>query len=115
MPFARFGFHLRRRIRQFESDGVVKIVTAYSAVQDGTRWRVQDAVRCHADEILELMAAGGNYLCLRGSRHRRARVAECAFAEIYQRYAGVSADEGVAWLEELRATNRYLEDVWAAH
>ena len=101
-------------IRQFESDGVVKIVTAYSAVQDGTRRRVQDAVRCHADEILELMAAGGNtYVC--GGAGTVAPALRGAFAEIYQRYAGVSADEGVAWLEELRATNRYLEDVWAAH
>lgn len=78
---------------------MVKIVTAYSAVQDGTRRRVQDAVRCHADEILELTAAGGNtYVC--GGAGIVAPALRGAFAEIYQRYAGVSADEGVAWLEE---------------
>ena len=37
------------------------------------------------------------------------------FAEIYHRHHGVSAEEGLAWLEEQRAANRYLEDVWAAH
>jgi sulfite reductase alpha subunit-like flavoprotein len=38
-----------------------------------------------------------------------------AFAQIYQRQHGVSAEDGAAWLEEQRTANRYLEDVWAAH
>jgi len=38
-----------------------------------------------------------------------------AFADIYQRHHGVSAEQATAWLEEQRAANRYLEDVWAAH
>ncbi len=101
-------------IRQFEADGVVTVVTAYSRVQEGTRARVQDAVRAHADEILELIAAGGTtYVC--GGAGTVAPALRDAFADIYQRKAGCSGDEGVAWLEELRAANRYLEDVWAAH
>lgn len=101
-------------VRQFETDGVVKIVTAYSRVQDGTAGQVQDAVRGHADQILELIAQGGiTYVC--GGAGTVAPALRDAFAEIYQRQSGVSAEEGVAWLEEQRGANRYLEDVWAAH
>lgn len=109
-----WDFIYEDEIRQFENDGVVKIVTAYSAVQDGTRRRVDDAVRAHAEEILELIAAGGNtYVC--GGAGTVAPALRDAYAEIYARHAGVSAEEGAAWLEGQRAENRYLEDVWAAH
>lgn len=99
-------------IRQFEADGIVTIVPAYSRIKDGSR--VQDAVRAHAEEILELIARGGvTYVC--GGAGTVAPALRDAFAEIYQHSAGVSPEEGVAWLEEQRAANRYLEDVWAAH
>jgi cytochrome P450/NADPH-cytochrome P450 reductase len=107
-------FIYEEEVRQFEADGVVEVVTAYSRVQDGTAGQVQDAVRGHADQILELVARGGiTYVC--GGAGTVAPALRDAFAEIYQRQAGVSAQEGVAWLEEQRAANRYLEDVWAAH
>ncbi|GJF18447.1 NADPH--cytochrome P450 reductase [Mycolicibacterium cyprinidarum] len=99
-------------IRQFEADGIVTIVPAYSRIKDGSR--VQDAVRAHAEEILELIARGGvTYVC--GGAGTVAPALRDAFAEIYQHSAEVSPEEGVAWLEEQRAANRYLEDVWAAH
>lgn len=101
-------------IRQFEGDGVVDIVTAYSRVPDRNRARVQDAVRTNADQILELVGRGGiTYVC--GGAGTVAPALRDASAEIRAQHAGVSADEGVAWLEELRASNRYLEDVWAGH
>jgi len=101
-------------IRQFEADGVVTVVTAYSRVQDGSRARVQDAVRAHGDRILEMTAQGGiTYIC--GGAGTVAPALRDAYAEIYQQKYGVSAEEGVAWLEAQRETNRYLEDVWAAH
>ena len=101
-------------ICQFEADGVVTVVRAYSRVQDGTRARVDDAVRTHAEHVLDLMAAGGiTYVC--GGAGTVAPALRDAFAEIYHQHHGVSPADGVAWLEEQRAANRYLEDVWAAH
>lgn len=101
-------------IRRFESDGVVSVITAYSRVQDGTRARVQDAVRANADQVLDMVARGGvTYVC--GGAGTVAPALRDAFAEIYRQHRAVSADESVAWLEDLRATNRYLEDVWAGH
>lgn len=101
-------------IRQFEADGVVRIITAYSNVRDGTRGYVQDAVRANADEILDVIAQGGvTYVC--GGAGTVAPALRDAFGEIYHQRNGVTAEDGAAWLEDLRATNRYLEDVWAAH
>ncbi|MCX2930958.1 cytochrome P450 [Mycobacterium sp. CVI_P3] len=112
MPDADFIYE--DEIRQFEADGVVSIVTAYSRVSDGTRARVQDAVRANADQILDLMGRGGiTYVC--GGAGTVAPALRDAFAEIYSKNNAVSAEEGTAWLEDLRATNHYLEDVWAAH
>ncbi len=99
-------------IRQFETDGIVTIVPAYSRIKDGSR--VQDAVRAHAEQILELIARGGiTYVC--GGAGTVAPALRDAFAEIYQRHSGVSAEDATAWLEQQRTENRYLEDVWAAH
>lgn len=101
-------------IRQFEADGVVKVITAYSGVRDGTGGYVQTAVHSNADEILDLVAQGGiTYVC--GGAGTVAPALRDAFGEIYHQRNGVTADDGAAWLEEMRATNRYLEDVWAAH
>ena len=75
---------------------------------------VDDAVRTHAEHVLDLMAAGGiTYVC--GGAGTVAPALRDAFAEIYHQHHGVSPADGVAWLEEQRAANRYLEDVWAAH
>ncbi|MCH9736888.1 MAG: cytochrome P450 [Actinomycetia bacterium] len=101
-------------IRQFEADGVVDVIAVYSRAQDGNGSRVQDAVRAHADRIIELTERGAiTYVC--GGAETVAPALRDAYAEIYQQHAGVPAAEGVAWLEEQRAANRYLEDVWAAH
>ncbi len=100
--------------RQFEADGVVEILTAYSRPNSGPGLRVQDCVREQGERILELMQRGGvTYVC--GGAGTVAPALRDAYAEIYQRHAGVSAEEGVAWLEQQRTDNRYLEDVWAAH
>ena len=101
-------------IRQFESDGVVSVITAYSRIEGPGRARVQDAVRVNAERILELIDAGAiTYVC--GGAGTVAPALRDAFADIYQRHHGVSAEQATAWLEEQRAANRYLEDVWAAH
>ena len=100
--------------RAFEADGVVEIITAYSRPASGPGQRVQDCVRAQGERILDLMGRGGvTYIC--GGAGTVAPALRDAYAEIYAQHAGVSAEDGVAWLEQQRADNRYLEDVWAAH
>lgn len=101
-------------IRQFESDGVVEIVTAYSSGADGSKAWVQHKVAERGGQILDLMSKGGVvYVC--GAADTVAPALRQTFADLYQQHAGVAAEDATAWLEEQRSANRYLEDVWAAH
>ncbi len=101
-------------IRAFEQDGVVEVITAYSDVTDGTKAWVQEEVKKHGERVLDLMVQGGNtYVC--GGAETVAPAVRATFGEIYAEHSNVSAEDGAAWMEDLRANNRYLEDVWAAH
>jgi cytochrome P450/NADPH-cytochrome P450 reductase len=101
-------------VRRFESEGIVEVVTAYSKDPNGTKERVQNKVTERADQILDLMDKGAVvYVC--GAADTVAPALRDTFAEIYQQHAGVSSQEANAWLEDRRAANKYLEDVWAAH
>ncbi len=107
-------FIYEEEIQAFADDGVVEVITAYSDVRDGSEAWVQDKVREHGDRVLELMDAGGNaYVC--GGSETVAPALRSTFADMYRQRANVSEADGQAWLEEQRSTNRYLEDVWAAH
>ncbi|CAN5505573.1 cytochrome P450 [soil metagenome] len=101
-------------VRQFESEGVVEVVTAYSKVTDGTKARVQTKVTERGEQILDLMSKGGVvYVC--GAADTVAPALRQTFADIYQQHTGVSNEDATTWLEEQRSANLYLEDVWAAH
>lgn len=83
-------------------------------IATGTAARVQDKVREHGQRVLDLMGEGGNvYVC--GGAETVAPALRSTFAKMYQQRADCSTDEATAWLEEQRTSNRYLEDVWAAH
>jgi len=63
------------------------------------------------------LIAGGGLTCVCGGAGTVAPALRDAFAEIYQRHAGVSAEEGTAWLEEQRAANQTFgqrTDLWNA-
>ena len=81
------------------------------SIQDGNGGRAQDAVRAHADRILELTERGAITYVF-GGADTVAPALRDVYAEIYQQHTGVSAAEGVAWLEEQRAAKslpgRYL-------
>lgn len=101
-------------VRQFESDGIVEVVTAYSNGPNGTKEWVQNKVTERADQILDLMEKGGVvYVC--GAADTVAPALRRTFAQIYQQHAGVPRDDADAWVEDQRARHKYLEDVWAAH
>jgi cytochrome P450/NADPH-cytochrome P450 reductase len=101
-------------IREFESKGIVEIVTAYSNAPDGTKAWVQHKVTERGEQILDLMNKGGIvYVC--GAADTVAPALRQTFADIYQQHAGVSQEAALAWMEAQRSANRYLEDVWAGH
>ncbi|MGZ3680892.1 MAG: hypothetical protein ACXWQR_20655, partial [Ktedonobacterales bacterium] len=75
---------------------------------------VQQAIREHADDVWNLLQQGGViYVC--GDASRMAPEVRAAFAGIYQKQTGLSANEADAWLSGVTAANRYLVDIWPSN
>ncbi len=101
-------------LRAFESQGIVKLVTAFSRLHNEKKCYVQDELYARRDEVWSLIEAGAMvYVC--GDASRMAPDVRRTFAAIYREKAGKSATEADAWLNEMTAANRYLVDVWAAN
>lgn len=103
-------------LKQFEADGVTKLVTAFSrpdGYQTGQKkCYVQDELYARRDEVWPLIEAGAViYVC--GDASRMAPDVRRTFAAIYEEKTGKKDAE--EWLNALTAENRYLVDVWAAN
>ncbi|MET9293903.1 cytochrome P450 [Streptomyces sp. NPDC003077] len=96
-----------------EAAGAVSVRPAFSArPQDGRRY-VQHRVAAEADEVWTLLEAGARvHVCGDGSR--MAPGVRDAFRTLYAERTGASVEEAEAWLRDLTAAGRYVEDVYAA-
>ncbi|KNC55004.1 NADPH-cytochrome P450 reductase [Thecamonas trahens ATCC 50062] len=100
----------------FEAAGVVGTVSrAYSREQttvSGSRMYVQDrmaeAARPLWEKILSPVAGGRVFVC--GDGRRMAKDVRRVVARIAEDEGGVT--DGVAWLADMQASGRYVEDVW---
>ncbi len=101
-------------VRAYEKAGVVEVVTAYSDLPDGKGAWVQNKVTENADQILDLLDQGAVvYVC--GGADTVAPALRQAFADIYSAAHGADDEQAQAWIESLRSSQHYLEDVWAGH
>ncbi|WP_219825647.1 bifunctional cytochrome P450/NADPH--P450 reductase [Nonomuraea typhae] len=97
----------RAELEEAEAAGVVSLRPVFSEVPGGRF--VQDRLLEEADEVAEVLDAGGRvYVC--GDGRRMAPGVRAALARIHAERTGGAASE--EWLEELRASGRYVEDVW---
>ncbi|MFH9867822.1 cytochrome P450 [Streptomyces lydicus] len=96
-----------------ESAGAVSVRPVFSArPEDGHRF-VQHRIAAEAAEVWELLQAGARvYVCGDGSR--MAPGVRAAFRDLHAAHTGASPQESEAWLRELTASGRYIEDVYAA-
>lgn len=95
-----------------QAAGVVSMrPTFMHAPTEGVRF-VQDRITAEADEVWELLQAGGRvYVC--GDGRLMAPAVRAAFQAIHRDRTGVDAAQSADWLAELVAADRYVEDVWA--
>ena len=99
-------------LERYDADGVVDLVMAYSNEPGFRRKYVQDRLRDKQDKVWELMEKGANvYVC--GHAGRVAPAARKVFEDIYAHKTGASRAEAETWLQGLRDSDRYLEDIWA--
>jgi cytochrome P450/NADPH-cytochrome P450 reductase len=100
-------------LREFEQNGVARIVTAFSRLAGQPKRYVQDEIRERGDEVWGLMHKGARvYVC--GDASKMAPDVRRVFAEIFRAKTGAGEQTAEAWLNELAADQRYVIDVWAA-
>ncbi|MEU6767382.1 cytochrome P450 [Streptomyces sp. NPDC046853] len=101
-------------LRAAEAAGAVSLRPAFSASPvDGVAF-VQHRIAAEGDEVWDLLAAGARvYVCGDGSRMAPG-VREALRTLHRDRTPGATAADSEAWLNELTAQGRYVEDVYAA-
>ena len=96
-----------------EAAGVISVHPVFSERPENGHRFVQHRIAAEAAEVWELLQAGGRvYVCGDGSR--MAPGVRAAFRELHGACTGASPQESEAWLRELTASGRYIEDVYAA-
>ncbi|HEV7791472.1 MAG TPA: cytochrome P450 [Pseudonocardia sp.] len=89
----------------------LRVRTVFSQQPRNGRRYVQDELLARHDEVWELLEQGGAaFVC--GNANTIAPGVRAALADIYRQHTGGSAAQAQAWLAELRAADRFLEDVW---
>jgi cytochrome P450/NADPH-cytochrome P450 reductase len=95
----------------FAQAGVVELESAYSRPDTGDKCYVQHRLRQRRDRFWELMEQGGIvYVC--GDASTMAPAVEQAVLATCRDKRSCSADEAKAWLVSLKASARYLVDIW---
>ncbi|GGU50405.1 bifunctional cytochrome P450/NADPH--P450 reductase 2 [Streptomyces albospinus] len=93
--------------------GAVSVRPVFSARPENGHRFVQHRIAAEGAEVWELLRAGARvYVCGDGSR--MAPGVRAALRELHGAQTGASAQESEAWLRELTASGRYIEDVYAA-
>ncbi|MFG2206567.1 bifunctional cytochrome P450/NADPH--P450 reductase [Streptomyces sp. NPDC048638] len=93
--------------------GAVSLHPVFSARPENGHLFVQHRIAAEGAEVWQLLRAGARvYVCGDGSR--MAPGVRAAFRDLHGAAVGASPQESEAWLRELTAAGRYIEDVYAA-
>ncbi|WP_369360133.1 cytochrome P450 [Streptomyces sp. cg2] len=96
-----------------ERAGAIAVHPVFSARPERGHRFVQHRIEAEAAEVWELLRAGARVLVC-GDGSRMAPGVRDAFRAVHRAATGASAPESEAWLRELTAAGRYIEDVYAA-
>ena len=98
-------------LKAFEAAGVTELQVAFSREPDQPRTYVQQLIERERDHVWDLIAAGAViYVC--GNASTMAPGVRAALTDIYKAKTGGSDEAADEWLAGLRASDRYLEDIW---
>ncbi|WP_309238566.1 bifunctional cytochrome P450/NADPH--P450 reductase [Actinoplanes aureus] len=102
----------RDEVRQWESDGVLELHLAFSAVPEHPYRFVQEALAEAGDRVWALLEQGAHvYLC--GDGARMAPAVRGELLALHRRHTGATAEQAEVWLRSLEASGRYQQDVFA--
>lgn len=98
-------------LQAFEAAGVSELAVAFSRQPEAGRTFVQHLIEREQDQVWDLLAAGAVvYVC--GNANTMAPGVRRALTDIYRAKTGGSESAAEDWLDGLRGTDRYLEDIW---
>jgi cytochrome P450/NADPH-cytochrome P450 reductase len=83
-----------------------------SRPEDGRRY-VQHEMLFRHDEVWDLIERGAAiFVC--GNANTMAPGVRAALVDIYRQHTGGSSAQAQDWLADLRARDRFLEDIWGS-
>ncbi|EXJ82883.1 hypothetical protein A1O3_06699 [Capronia epimyces CBS 606.96] len=89
-----------------------KMITAFSRAVPGQKTYVQDKLREHAAQVTAQLVNHGAYLYVCGDV-AMAKDVNVVLEHIVADKLKLSLPDAVAWVKQLRTTNRYQEDAWS--
>jgi cytochrome P450 / NADPH-cytochrome P450 reductase len=100
-----------QELRDFEKLASLRVHTVFSQRPEDGRRYVQHEMLARHDEVWDLLERGAAiFVC--GNANTMAPGVRAALIDIYRQHTGGSAADAQVWLSELRAANRFLEDIW---
>ena len=88
-----------------------RVHTVFSTRPNDGRRYVQHEMAAHRDEMWDLLERGGAvFVC--GNAATIAPGVRAELVDLYRTRTGARGDEAQAWVDDLRAADRFLEDVW---
>lgn len=98
-------------LRAFEKTAALTVRAVFSGRPEDGRRYVQHEMAHRADEVWDLVERGASiFVC--GNANTMAPGVRAALADVYRARTGRSADDAQAWLADLRASGRFVEDIW---
>ncbi|MBL8924811.1 MAG: cytochrome P450, partial [Pseudonocardia sp.] len=98
-------------LKAYEADGVATLITACSRITGYPHRYVQHALEASADQVWAAMQHDAVvFVC--GNASTMAPGVRAALIAAFRAKTGAGEADGEAWLAGLRASNRYLEDIW---
>ena len=95
----------------FAREGLTELECAFSRLEGQPKTYVQNVLAKHQEEVWTLIDQGAViYLC--GDAGRMAPDVEKAFVDLYRDRNGIGEQDAEGWMAELKASQRYLIDVW---
>jgi cytochrome P450 / NADPH-cytochrome P450 reductase len=100
-------------MRVFEAAGVTRLFPVFSREPGKPKTYVQQAIKNHSEDVWRLLQQEAVvFVC--GEASRMAPDVRQAFTGLFQERSATTAADAQAWLTELVASHRYLEDIWAS-
>jgi cytochrome P450/NADPH-cytochrome P450 reductase len=101
----------RDELENFEKQSIVQVEAVPSRAPGQPKTYVQDRIRSRQAEVWRLLQEGATiFVC--GNASTMAPAVRRAFMQVCQEQTGQSPTEAGAWLADLQAGHRYLEDIW---